>query len=91
MHYKEAPTIKIEEFTVFPYAIFEDAKNSVYDAQEHFDQMFRVRNFHEGYILVSDTRVLDARGFVVDKQMLKISQSVETFYNILRDSSVRNT
>ena len=83
---EEAPEVKLGDFHVFPYLRKENAVTSAYHAQEHFDERFEVRSFKGGHILTSDTRVIDARGFVVNRTS-PLEFGVETFNKITREST----
>ncbi|HKZ33632.1 MAG TPA: hypothetical protein VJ142_00115 [Candidatus Nanoarchaeia archaeon] len=64
MKYGEAPKVEVEGVTFFPYADHEDASRGVLFAEEHFEEMFTVMKLGEGYVLVSESLALDARGYV---------------------------
>jgi hypothetical protein len=85
MSYEESLTVRIGEFSVFPYKSLDDALSTIDHAKEHFEEQFKVRRFHQGYILASATRVLDTIGFVVDQDS-PLDKGPQTFFRILRES-----
>ena len=83
---EELSGIKFEDFTVFPYVNFQDARAELDRASKHFEEEFYVREIQMGYVLASKTRVLDVRGFCVSKDS-PLKGGLEAFREIIKVSN----
>jgi len=79
---EEAKEIKINDFCLYPFAKIEDAYRELYEVQEHFDERFKIRIAGRGYVLTSDREVIDASGFVVDRDS-PLEKGKDSFRKIL--------
>jgi len=84
--YQEAPELNYK-FKIYPYKNLNDALNSLYRAQESFDDRFKVRAIGEGFILTSETHILDARGYCADK-LSPLDGDLESIGRVFGDSRV---
>lgn len=62
----EVPRIKVRDIDVFPWANIDDALKNKEIYSHTFNEKFEVRVVGEGYICTSNTRAMDARGYVTD-------------------------
>lgn len=68
MKYSEAPSLEIENTPFYPYSLIEEAGKEINHAQKHFNEEFTLIRLGEGYVLKSDTVILDVRGFAASSE-----------------------